>query len=200
MLKISFVAALLGVAIANDPEVTMKDGATLNKATDGKNYSEGKTVEWMAVGMEDDKEYKAMVFSLFWDNKNDEEQWPNGVWIQDYAMWEDEEQAGKYASMTCNVEYDGTRDVAPADKVTVRSLYGGKIDNATVTSGAWNQIGTEDQAAIAEGWKWDACPSDDENYNKCYKTTSTETSSSQACAAGIMMYMEVDGVAMSKEM
>ena len=158
MLKTSFVAALLGVAIAESamPEVTMKDGAALNKATDGKNVSEGKTVEWMATGEEDGKEYKAIVFSLFWENKNDEEKWPNGVWIQDYAMWEDEDDAGKYASVTCNVEYDATRDVAPVDKVTVRSLYGGKIDNATVTSGAWNQIGTEDQGdtATGTGWMW----------------------------------------------
>merc|ERR1711934_615757 len=88
------------------------------------------------------------------------------------------------------------RAVAPADKVAVRSLYGGKIDTATVTTGNWNQIGTEDADAIAAGWKWDPCPADDkETYDKCYMTASTDTSSQQDCAISMMMYMEADGVA-----
>merc|ERR1719350_1443619 len=98
-------------------------------------------VEWKASGKgEDDKEYMILGFSMWWMNKNDED------------------QAGKWASVTCNVEWASGRAVAPADKVAVRSLYGGKIDNATVTTGAWNQIGTEDADAIAAGWKWDPCP------------------------------------------
>ena len=61
----------------------------------------------------EDGDDKSVQFQIDWKVSSSKDgDWSSGWWIQTYAMWEDFENPGKYAGVTCNAEYKD-KDYSP---------------------------------------------------------------------------------------
>merc|ERR1719367_338976 len=143
MHKTFYLACILGCAIAEaEPEITVKEGASLGTATSGDDSAGGMLYEIQAKGKEEDNEIVMIALSLGWETSNEKAPFENGSWIQNWAQWEDDETPGTWWAVTCNVQFDNTVEVSKQANVTVRGLKGTSIDAATVTTGGPLAIGT----------------------------------------------------------
>jgi len=104
--------------------------------------------------MDDGKEGKFWAFIMGWETSNESAAFENGVWIQNWAQWEDPEATGEYYQMACNVQFDNTKEVAPPPNVVVHETHGTSIDADTLTGAlaAPLLIGTATAEDKKVGW------------------------------------------------
>ena len=112
----------------------MKESAVLAEAVSGDFFSYGHIWEWVGEMKTDDGlEGKFWTSIMRWVTFNESAAFENGVWIQNWAQWEDTEATGKYYQMACNVQFDNTKEVAPPANVVVHETHGTSIDADTLT-------------------------------------------------------------------
>ena len=138
-----------------------------------------------------------LAFGMIWETYNEVVAFEDGTWIQNWAQWEDDENAGQYLQMTCNVKFDASKEVSLPANVLIRALGGTSIDHLTVTTGGPQDIGTLSNAwgNDIQGQGWQLCNADEDNedYRECYKNVQNTYSTMQRCGAVLPIYGEING-------
>ena len=177
MLKV-IGATLLSIVAGQETEIYSWN------ASAGKTTIAGVATETFIYDGED----KSVQFQFDWKVKSTKDKdFKARFWIQTYAQWEDLENPGKYAGVTCNVEYDNddySKEIVVDNFVNSDSLG---IENEDI--GKWSEVGTNKAPD-----EFQLFGIDEANKSSAYATNYQKNGKGeQSCRALATIYSEKSG-------